>query len=171
MCVFEAFRDHGVLNRHTFFHLQGIHDLGDSVCTKKPEQVVLQGEEETASSHVTLTTGTTTKLIVDSARFVPLRTDNHQPASTEHLFALLAANLFVLGQRLFILFGIVRDFLLAPGFHWHILGAGFFFGESFWTSAEQDIRTATGHVSGDSHAAESTSLSHNSSLFTVLFSV
>ena len=61
---------------HTQFP-EGIHQ---AFGTEETHQIVLQGNVETGFSRVTLTAGTTTQLVIDTAGLVTLGTDDLQTA-------------------------------------------------------------------------------------------
>ena len=75
---------HAVLDRFTGLHAQGFHEVLHPIRGEDTHQAVFQGQVETAGTGVTLTTGTTTQLVVDTARFVTLGRNHLQAAGLQH---------------------------------------------------------------------------------------
>ena len=74
-----------MLDRLAFRHLQAFHNRLQTLASENPQQGIVEREIEARGARITLTTGTTTQLVVDPPRFVPLRTDNVQAAGSNHL--------------------------------------------------------------------------------------
>ena len=76
--LFDELRDHATFQRHILFHADHLHDFCHAVGGKTAHQFVVQGQEEARCTGVALTASTSTQLVIDTARFVPLGTDDMQ---------------------------------------------------------------------------------------------
>src|SRR5262249_22400376 len=129
------------------------------------------------SAGVTLTSGTSTKLVVDTPRLVSFRTYDVQAACGNHRFV------FLCGFRRISLVGAIPGFLrrleLLPliveadharrghgiqrAFGYADCSCGalldqILFGDEFGVASEQNVGTATSHVGGDGHHTEAAGL-------------
>jgi hypothetical protein len=98
-------------NRDSFFHAQPLQQLRHPLLREDAHQVIFQREVEARRSRVALTTGASTKLVVNAARLVAFGTENVQAADGSNfivlfvgLFLVAAENLspFVRRNRVFI---------------------------------------------------------------------
>ena len=128
-----------MLDGLALFHAQLLHHAGHAIGGEDPHQGIFHREVEAGGTRVTLTTGTATQLVVDTAGFVTLGTYDVQTASGQHL--------------------IVTDL---PG---RLDGFNLLVGRVFQrgdlglpVAAEHDVGTATGHVGGNGDCAGLTGL-------------
>ena len=94
MILVSALLSMGVI----FVHVQCPHHVFQTVACENTHQIIFYRQEETVFALVTLTTGTTTELVVDTAGFVTLCTQNVQTAGCLNilcLFLYLIAELLV----------------------------------------------------------------------------
>src|ERR1051325_7138112 len=129
-------RDHAVLDRHAFLHAQALHDAHDPVAAENAHQIVFEREIKTRGAWIALASGAAAQLVVDAARLVALGTKYVQPAEVDHFFVIaipLLANLF---------FDLLPFLRLQ-----HVLRL--LRGEELRVAAEEDVRSAAGHVRGD----------------------
>ena len=68
------------LNRHVLIHIQCTHHVFQTVTCENTHQIILDRQEEPALALVTLTAGTTTELVVDTAGFMTFCTKDVQTA-------------------------------------------------------------------------------------------
>ena len=68
-----------------FLHSEFIHNALNSLSAEEAHQIVLQGYEELRLTRVSLTTGTTSELIVNTSGFVSFRTDDAKTAELSYL--------------------------------------------------------------------------------------
>ena len=68
--------------------LEAFHHRGDAVGGEQAHEVVLEREVEPALARVALSSGTTTQLVVDTTRLVPLGTENVEAAALDDLLVL-----------------------------------------------------------------------------------
>jgi hypothetical protein len=83
---FQRAGDERMLDRFAFRHFQLIHDGAQTITGKDAQQRIVQTQVETRRTGIALTPGTTTQLVVDTARFVAFGTDDMQTASGQHGF-------------------------------------------------------------------------------------
>ena len=168
--VFDAAREHFRLEAGIFVLAENAVDLLHAVAAETLDEIVFEGDEEDGFAGVALTAGTAAQLVIDTAGFVPLGAEDAQAARFDDLFlffirfrlvllvqfvvhgAVLFAQFFLFAFELGVRGGeldhVVLDALFA-----HAL-----FGEIFGVAAEQDIRSAAGHVRGDGNRAEAARL-------------
>ena len=134
---------------------------------EQAHEVVGEREVEAALAGVTLTTRTTAELVVDAAGFVTLGTEDVKTAGSNNLGRFLGNFLlYFLKRRAPCLLVLVRilhgvESLGGECGHRHELGV----------TTEHDVGTTTGHVRGNGDRAETTSLSHDGGLTSVVLSV
>ena len=137
------------LDRHVLGHLEGDHGAVDDLRLEQAHQLVLQGQVEPGLTRVTLTTGTSTQLVVDTARLVTLGTDDVEAAQF--------LDLLVLGLRLFLVpgQGVVPGGLVGLFILHRVepLLAKVQLGEEFWVTPQDDVGTTAGHVGRDRHSS------------------
>ena len=143
---------HAVLDGLTGLHAQRLHEVLHPVGGEDAHQAVFQRQVETAGAGVSLTAGTATQLVVDTARLVALRGDHVQATGFQHLLVTLLPVSLDLGD----LFG----GRVVQGGH---LGLP--------VAAQQDVGTTTGHVGGDGQCARSTGLRDDLGFFFVVLGV
>src|SRR5690606_21261352 len=119
---------------------------------KNPHQVIFQREIKTCYPRIALTPCAAAQLVVDTPRFMALGTDNMQTTGFKNhvvtFFPLGFTFLDFLWRRVF-QFG---DFCLP-------------------VTAEYNVSTATGHVSGDGYCTRHTRLSNNFCFLLMIFSI
>ena len=159
LCGFERAGHHAVLDGLAFGHLEANHDGVEAVAGKDAHQRIFERQVETALARIALTTGPAAQLVVDTARFVTLGTDDLEAARSNHLCVQripLFAQRF--GRDGFLL---IRQGLI--GHHRiHLL---------LDVAAEHDVGTATGHVGGDGDHAGSAGLGDDLRFLFVLLGV
>src|SRR3989344_9168867 len=74
--AFQALADHTAFNRRVIINPQTVHDRGYSVAAINAHQVVLAGNIKLGDTRIALAAGTAAQLVVDTARFVALTTQN-----------------------------------------------------------------------------------------------
>ena len=78
---------HLVLNGLAFRKSKGIEDAHQPLRAKQTHQIIFQRNVKSGFARIALTSGTTTQLIINSAGFVTLRTDDHQTSQFGHAFS------------------------------------------------------------------------------------
>jgi len=78
LCFLNSIGKHLMLNLLILCNTQRSKDLHQSLRTKQTHQVILQRDVETGFTRVSLSTGTSTELIVNTSGFMTLCTDDHQ---------------------------------------------------------------------------------------------
>ena len=73
LCFGYGVGNHPVLNRFVLFHAQRIHNFFYAVRTKNAHQIVFQREKKFRTARISLTAGTTSKLVVNPAGLISLR--------------------------------------------------------------------------------------------------
>ena len=68
---------------------KGVENAHQSFRTEETHQIILQGNEKSGFTRVSLTAGTSAELVIDTAGFMPLRSNNHQTAQLGNTFAQL----------------------------------------------------------------------------------
>src|SRR6185369_16703746 len=96
--ILYRFRNHAVRDRLALFDLQDIHDLRDPLRTEYPQEIILQRKIEARRSRISLASGTTPELVIDTSRFMPLCSENMKSAQAYHLDVLIGTLVLVLGQ-------------------------------------------------------------------------
>jgi hypothetical protein len=86
--LFDGVGHHAVLDLRRL-HAQGFHEVLHPVRGEDAHQAVFQRQVEAAGTGITLTAGTATQLVVDTARFVTLGGDHLQAAGLQHLLVTL----------------------------------------------------------------------------------
>ena len=159
LCIFNLTCQDARLNRHATFRCQFIQDSSRTVKRKQTQQWVLKRQVEAAGTWVALTAGTTAQLIVDTAAFVALRTDNVQATRFQNTpIVFLPALLQRMNFGLFLRVG--QLFVRTNGF-----------GLVLHVAAQHDIRTTACHIGGNGNHARFTSLRHNQGFALVFFGV
>ena len=168
--VFDAAGKHSGLQAGIFILAENAVDLFQALAAEPLDEVVLQRDEEDGHAGVALTAGTAAQLVVDTAGFVTLGTEDAQAARfDDFLFFRIRFRLVLVVQ--FVVHGAVFEALLlrfALQFRirsgefdlvvFHALFAHTLFGEIFGVAAQQDIRSAARHVGGDGHGAQTARL-------------
>ena len=111
-----------------------------------------------------MTTGTTTQLVVDTARLVALGADDAQATCSKNLFG------FTIGNSLGLSFGLLhlgwrRLLIFTKSFKKHSLRHG------FGVAAQQDVSTTTSHVRSNGNRTSSTRLSNDGSFAFVILGI
>ena len=152
-------------------HFAHLIDALHAFAAEPYHEIVLQGDEENGDADIALTAGTSAKLVIDTAGFMPLRADDAQSAGLDDLL-LLFVRLFLI--RLIELVVAVTDalcFLIVAEidersrlFDDLVLYALFtetLLGKIFRVAAQKNIRSAPGHVGRDRDCAEAPCLRHD----------
>src|SRR5437879_3429311 len=113
LSLFDEARDHGALERHILFHANHFHDLGHTVGSETAHKFIIQGQEETRLTRVALASGTSTQLVINTAGFVTLGTNDVQATKRddEIVIGITLADL-LLEEFVLFLIGHVLDVLL-----------------------------------------------------------
>src|SRR6185503_17667086 len=141
-----------------------LHQRLHLVACEDAHQIVFERQEEPRRSGIALTSGTTTKLIVDAARFVTLSADDVQTAKANHFLVLFLDDSLRLRKRgLPLLFsGLIGiDLILLQKLARHEIRI----------AAQQNVRTTTSHVSRDRYHAFASGLRNDLCLTLVILRV
>ena len=167
---FDDLGEHPALDGHVLLYVQSTHHVFQTLPGKYPHQVILYGQEEAAFALVTLTTGTSAKLIIDPAGFMPLCTQNVQSPcflDLHCLFLDLGTELVIqflvnsscrqdlLILRIRIAHSLVDDIILVA------LLAHFCLCQKFSVTAQHNIRTTARHVGCNGHCTQLACLCHD----------
>ncbi len=85
--AFDAAADDAIFNRHVFGQTEFVHEAHHSATAENAHQVVFHGNIELSESGVSLTSGSSAELIVDTARLVAFATNHAESAEFFHTFA------------------------------------------------------------------------------------
>ena len=159
LCGLDGARHQAGLDGLTLGQLQTVHDGLEAVTGEDLEQRIFHGQVEARRTLVTLATGTTTQLVVDTTGFVALGADDVQTALLEHFlvdllpFFLEAGDLGLLGLGVQVLA--------------HLDGV-----DDAGTAATQlDVGTPARHVGGDGDLVRPAGLRHDLGLAIMLLGV
>ena len=83
-----------------FLHSEFIHNALNSLSAEETHQIVLQRYEELRLTRVSLTTGTTSELIIDTSGFVSFRTDDAKTAELSYLLLFFGSFRFEFFKKL-----------------------------------------------------------------------
>ena len=166
----DGARHHAVLDRHALFHAEPLHQARDAVRAEDAHQVIFERQEEARRAGVALAAGASAQLVVDAPRLVTFSADDMQAAEVHNflvLFVGLALEvpedaipvgaldaieavdveeihpLVVVDVLFLALRDLLGDALIETLLARHVLGI----------AAQQDVRSAAGHVGGDGDAA------------------
>ena len=164
---FNCLRNHRCLNRHIVGHVGFFHHATNRIharAAKQTHKVVFERKVELRCARVALTTGTTTQLVVDTARLMTLSTNYAQATCSKNLFG------FTIGNGLGLSFGLLhlgrrRLLIFAKSFKKHSLR------HSFGVAAQQDVSTTTSHVRSNGNRTSSTRLSDDGGFAFVILSI
>ena len=95
LSVFDGLGKHPCGNR-LILHAELIHHILNSVAAEKSHQIIFQRDEELGLTRVSLTSGTTSQLIVNSSGLMPFRTYYAKSAQISHLLLLVSSLFLVL---------------------------------------------------------------------------
>ena len=158
------------INRRVLIYAEGIHHAHDPLRAEQAHHIVFQGQEETGLAGISLTAGTATELIVDSAGFMALCSHNKQTACIFHLFRFCIHFCLVAGIGLLIGRSNCQHFCIVT------LGVGVGLGDELirqlllaqirqshmlCIASQHNVRTTAGHVGGNGHRAEFAGLSND----------
>ena len=87
--TFDGLCQHTCFDGFIFCHTHGIHDLHCFFGAEQTHQIIFQRDVETGFTGVTLTTGTTAQLVIDTSGFVTFCTDDLQTTQFGNTFAQL----------------------------------------------------------------------------------
>ncbi len=152
LCFFNSVSHHAVLDGFAIFHTHCLHHAAHTLRHKDAHQVVFQRQEETGRTRVTLTAGTTTQLVIDTAGFMTLGTDDMKTTVFQYLIMALLPVCLNRGNLFF------RRIFQSSHF-------------GFPVTAQHNVGTTTGHVGGDGHSSGATCVSNNLCFAGVLFGV
>ncbi|PSK61598.1 hypothetical protein B0E53_06501 [Micromonospora sp. MH33] len=141
--------DHLRLDRNVLRDVEALHHRLDRAGPEALHQVVLEGQVEAGLARVTLPAGPTAELVVDPARLVALGTQHVEATGGGDLLRLDVAGLLPLRQDLLHRLGVLLRLLDRV----EAALAEFVGGQELGVAAEQDVRTAAGHVGGDGDRA------------------
>ena len=85
LCRLDRFGQRFMLDLLSFRDSQRIEHGDHPVRTEETHQIILQGDKELGFTRISLTTGTSTQLIIDTSGLMPLCTDDHQAACRSRL--------------------------------------------------------------------------------------
>ena len=159
--------DHLRVDRLVIRDVQASHHRLHRLAHEAGDQVIAHGEVEAGLARVTLTRGTTTQLVIDTAGLVALRAQHVEATGFADLLSLLLGSLA----------GLVD--LLIPGL---LVGlrvlhrvetalAQILVGDDVRVTAQHDVRTTAGHVRRDGHRTRQTSTGDDLRLLLVVLSV
>ncbi|MCY1538638.1 hypothetical protein D9M68_741900 [compost metagenome] len=86
LCRFKRLADGFVLNRSLFINTEAVHQCRDTFTLEDTHKVVFSRNEELRLARITLAAATSTKLIINTTRFVTLRADNNKSAKLLNTF-------------------------------------------------------------------------------------
>src|SRR5262249_37535371 len=98
--VLDGAIDQRVLDRDILCLPELLRQAGNALGSENAQKIVLERHVEARRAGIPLAARTATKLVVDAPRLVTLGAENVQTARGQHLLALAAALLAILGQRL-----------------------------------------------------------------------
>ena len=175
--ILNGIGEHSCVDRRILVNAEAVQHTHNALGAEQTHNIVLQRQEEARFTGVSLTAGTATELIVDTAGLMALRADDKQAADCTHSVRFLVhidlvprigllvcrtrrKDLGIIRLCKGICLGndLVRQLLLTQLCQRHIFGV----------AAQHDIRTTAGHVGGDRHCAELTRLRYD---FRFLFMV
>ena len=134
LCPFNRLGNHTMLNRLVFGHLELFHNERNAMRAKDAQQIIFKAHVKTALTRITLATGTTTQLVINTTRFVPFGTKDVQAARVKDLLLLGRTESFILFHCLVKrLLRVCGSLSLTPGHHLRI-------------AAQDNIGTTPGHV-------------------------
>ena len=180
LSALDRLRDHARLNGHVVFGAGLFHHAGDgihAVPSEKTHEVVFQREIELRKTRVALAAGAAAKLIVDTAGFMTLGTDDGETScSKDFLLFLRAYALRLVEGRLTLLGrrsgkGVGRRFLLGSAIRVEALLVKNVFHQDLGVAAEQDVGAAACHVRRNRHRADATGLGDDMRLSLVVFRI
>ena len=176
--VFDCAGENLCVDRGVLVDAERFHHVHDALGAEQTHDVVLQGKIELRLAGVSLTAGAAAQLIINTARFVALGTDDEKAACVSHELCLLVDLHLIFGVGLLIRsscgedFGVVR-FGKGVGLCDELVGKTLLFevalGHELCVAAEHDIRAAACHVGRDRDRAEMAGLRNDLGfLFVVL---
>ena len=149
--LFQGSGDQTMLKRLIVIRIRPFHKIAHAITGESAKQLIFQTQEETRLTRVPLSAGTSAQLIVYSTRFMPLCTQDIQPAGLQN---------FLLRRKTFRFCFLHRCIPLGRLDLTHIF-FGFaqsFTGNAFWIPAQQNIHAAPGHIGSDGDGADATGL-------------
>ena len=78
MCLFDGIAEHLVLDLFVLRNTQRIEHIYQLLRSKQTHQIIFQRDKELRLSRISLSTGTTAQLVVNTARFMTLCSDDLQ---------------------------------------------------------------------------------------------
>ena len=157
--AFDLTGQQAMFDRYAALGSKTIQDGGGAIQGKQAQQRVFKRKIEAAGTRVALAAGTTTQLVVDTAAFVAFGTDNVQTTGFQYALVVGFPAVFQgLDARLF--FFLAKQFISQNGI-----------ALMFHITAQHNIGTATGHISGHGNHAGFTRLRYNQRFALVFFGV
>ena len=89
LSIFDGFCQHACFDGFIFTHAHGVNQFHGLFGAEQTHEVVFQRDIESGFTGVTLTTGTTTELVVDTSGFMTFCTDDLQTAQFRNAFTQL----------------------------------------------------------------------------------
>src|SRR5687768_5542431 len=89
---FDGPRDHYILNRQVLRHLQKTHHLAHLFTAKDSHQIVFQRHKKLTLTRITLASGSSSQLVVDTTRLVTLCSQHIQ--TTQRIYPFTELNIY-----------------------------------------------------------------------------
>src|SRR6266481_4718526 len=113
LCILDEARDKLALQRHILLHPDPLHNTRHTVGSETTHQFIIKGQIEARRTRISLASCTTTQLVIDTARFVPLGTDDMQSTQcNDVLMILFTLTYLLLEELILLLISHVRDVFL-----------------------------------------------------------
>ncbi|MNL16264.1 hypothetical protein D3C87_1372960 [compost metagenome] len=84
---FECFTDGFILDWRLFINPESIHKCSNAFTLENTHKIIFSRNEELRLTWITLASATSTKLVINTTRFVTLRTDHDKSTELLHTFA------------------------------------------------------------------------------------
>ena len=152
MRLLDGIGHHAVLDRLALLHTESLHEALDPVRRENAHEVVFQRQVEPGKTGVALPTRAAAQLVVDTARFVALGTEDMQPAGIQYLLVTLLPG---------------RLEFHPPGIVDRARGCKL----CLKVTAKYDVCAPAGHIGGDSDHPRPPGLGDDLRLLLVIFGV
>ena len=178
--VFYRTGKHFRLKRRVLFDFESIVNTFKSFAAETLCKIVLKRNEEKRATGITLTSASTAELVIDTSRFVSLRTENEKSAERDDFFFFLVRFFLEVFVKFVVFFSyrlnFVRNVLNVRGGKLdHVVRDTFFYKsllcKKFGVAAEKNIRTTTRHIRCDRNSAFLARLSDDLRFLFMVFSV
>ena len=150
--LLDGIGHHAVLDRLALLHTESLHEALDPVRRENAHEVVFQRQVEPGKTGVALPTRAAAQLVVDTARFVALGTEDMQPAGIQYLLVTLLPG---------------RLEFHPPGIVDRARGCKL----CLKVTAKYDVCAPAGHIGGDSDHPRPPGLGDDLRLLLVIFGV